>query len=533
MNLNEMSYTRNQKNIIYREMLQPLKLKISQILLYDTEAAIEFLNEYNEITKNANDFNEGIISRIADLEFKITQYENLRGSQKRIQGQTQAILQDIEELDSKNHQLTIDDFGDAFSTLQEKYKGLENYDFHERDIIENKFHELQVTLISRLLQEKKDVSLEEIIQEQDRNGLSIAINGKINQFMQSEDFRVKNKAQKIRNIFMTNNVALYSRAMWQLLSELETGKISEANIFDTTLPSSTALTIAPKRQDISPLQKISRLFSKEPQLPLQIGDLKKINIDWLAKHIPQQMLEESEIERLQAEGKRTNRVFIPDARTPIYDMFAFTGENDPKAEVRETKYWDYQIKETLLRKSRLFKYKYIDNNGIEKTFTIVKHHDYKEDGKEAWTCISPDLEIISGSEKFTKSFADDYNLEKIIDYAQLIDKALGTNWTGSLLKEVEDFSVSENSYIQFHNDSKELKIYRNLRSSYYRMKEEYERTKLDFRGIETARREKFYKKFSFGGQQRESREEIGTHNVEVHRGDIGPSREEDEEEDRG
>ena len=31
------SFTEGQKNVIYKEMLVPLKLKISQILLYDTK----------------------------------------------------------------------------------------------------------------------------------------------------------------------------------------------------------------------------------------------------------------------------------------------------------------------------------------------------------------------------------------------------------------------------------------------------------------------------------------------------------------
>ena len=530
MNLNEMSYTPNQRNVMYREMLQPLKLKISQILLYDTEMAMEFLNEYNEIIKNANNPDVDIMSRITDLEFKIEHYEDSRGSQKKMQEQTQAILQEIEELDLKNYQLSIEEFEEAFSTLREKYNELEYYDFRERDIIEGKFHELQVKFISRLLQEKQYIGLENVIQEQDKNGLSIAINGKINQFMQSGDLKEKNKAQKIRNAFMRNNETLYSRAMWQLLYELETGKTraSEANIIDSSLSTSNALTVAPRRQTLNPFQKISRLFSKEPQLPLQVRDLKKINIEWLANHIPQQMLEESERKKIQAEGKSTNKVFIPDARTPIYDMFAFKTENAPVSKVEKGNYDSWNRNITLVKKTRALVYKHVID-GIEKTFIIEKLYFYTEDGKRDYIVGDwPNLKIISGREEFTKRFYGDTELENIINYAQLIDKALGTDWTGSLLNEIEEIAVRQNKCNIDLRDAPANSIYVNLNLSYYRMKEEYEATRLDFRGSEDARRTRFYKRFSFGEQPRELKKKISTPEPKVQR-HIKPNLEEEED----
>lgn len=39
----EMKYSEGQRNQIYEKYLRPLKLKISQILLYDTNAAADFL----------------------------------------------------------------------------------------------------------------------------------------------------------------------------------------------------------------------------------------------------------------------------------------------------------------------------------------------------------------------------------------------------------------------------------------------------------------------------------------------------------
>lgn len=41
----EMKYSEGQRNQIYEKYLRPLKLKISQILLYDTNAAADFLKK--------------------------------------------------------------------------------------------------------------------------------------------------------------------------------------------------------------------------------------------------------------------------------------------------------------------------------------------------------------------------------------------------------------------------------------------------------------------------------------------------------
>ena len=65
----DFKFTTGQKNKIYNEQLKPLKLRISQILLYDTKAAITFLQEYNELIENTPD-NE-LMDKITELEFRI------------------------------------------------------------------------------------------------------------------------------------------------------------------------------------------------------------------------------------------------------------------------------------------------------------------------------------------------------------------------------------------------------------------------------------------------------------------------------
>ena len=62
----------SQRNTIYKEQLNPLKAKISQILLYDTETALQLLQEYNEIAKRGEDIDIAtLLGDIANLEIKI------------------------------------------------------------------------------------------------------------------------------------------------------------------------------------------------------------------------------------------------------------------------------------------------------------------------------------------------------------------------------------------------------------------------------------------------------------------------------
>ena len=104
------SFTEGQKNVIYKEMLVPLKLKISQILLYDTKIALEFLQEYNEIVENEDTLGNHIIQRITELEFKMQNYMSNAGKEKAFQERSNAILQRIEDLMINSIQLSLEEF---------------------------------------------------------------------------------------------------------------------------------------------------------------------------------------------------------------------------------------------------------------------------------------------------------------------------------------------------------------------------------------------------------------------------------------
>ena len=80
---NDAMKTPNTMNAIYKEQLSPLKTKISQILLYDTEKAEQLLKEYNNIIRKEKESSiQEILKDIVELEYRIKEYENDEGKQK-------------------------------------------------------------------------------------------------------------------------------------------------------------------------------------------------------------------------------------------------------------------------------------------------------------------------------------------------------------------------------------------------------------------------------------------------------------------
>ena len=174
-------------------------------------------------------------------------------------------------------------------------------------------------------------------------------------------------------------------------------------------------------------------------------------------------------------------------------------EKDDKVYCSEGYYYSYFYQPNALI------YKYIDNNGIEKTLRVIESQKFltkisKSTGKKETKKVSKYfydredtmLEFISGDNiiKNLYSYGKDYGvcIDKIIDYAQLLDKIFGTDWTRRLMVELEEQCKSEKKYGN---------ILKKLEKSYDRMYEEYKKISFDFRGSEQQKRESFYQKYVF------------------------------------
>lgn len=396
-------------------------------------------------------------------------------------------MQDIEEMETRGYQLTLEEFSNALRNLKNKFYKISNYNFEDIDLIENKLYELQIDLIMRSLREKSYMGLDKIISEKDIDGLKIAIYNKIHKFMQSKNQNIKDAAKRASNMMMSNDNALYSKTMWNLINDIQLGRNNSIGV-DTE---ATSLAIIPNKRNNSFFEKILKVLKKEPTLPLDTSDLKKISIDWLAKYVPKEILEEKERARLKEEKRVADKIFIPDARRPIYDIFSKEIHNREKSNNTE--------------KAEI---KYTDKYGMEKTICIDVYSDCYSD-------YDVGFELLNGNEKVNVEKWDKWNaliglafLPNVIEYTEFIDRVLGTNLKEELFQDLEKYIVESKlreDYCVFFEDFKEerkyikknFKVLNNLFESYKNILKECNDTIYYFNNEERAKRENFYKKHSF------------------------------------
>ncbi len=152
---NDAMKTPNTMNAIYKEQLVPLKTKISQILLYDTEMAEQLLIEYNKIIKKEKESSiQEILKDIVELEYRIKEYEKDEGKEKLSEDEKTAIIEQLDKLMSNCENLKTEDLQDRLFSIREIYnENLENYSYAIRDVIVSKISSVQTKLIIKKVRE--------------------------------------------------------------------------------------------------------------------------------------------------------------------------------------------------------------------------------------------------------------------------------------------------------------------------------------------------------------------------------------------
>ena len=472
----KVNFTDSQKKRIYEQMLTPLKAQISQITLYDTKAALEFLQAYNEILENENSFGYDILGKITELEFKMQNYMGNDGKQKEFEEVSKAILQRIDDLKVNSIQLSLDEFKIRFAEIKQDHGEIaENYSFNTRETVERALYDLQANLIMKQVSEGMSANeLQQTISEQDKAGLKIFVVEQINRLRQQPE--LKDIADRVNNILITDSDAILKTELWNWLSAAEKG-LNRAEQFQIE-PSTatTALAVVPKHNGLTFQEKISRLFSKEPQFPLQPRDLSKINIDWLSKYIPKSMLIELEDNKLKEENKKTNNRYVPDPKAVIYEMLDNITEMEWRGDGTYEKTHGFTKK-----------------NGSQYRINIAQTY-------RRWTSVKESnineiymtkVNMSSGDIAFEGCLCDSkgHHLNEAILYAQLLDKTFNTSFQERLFQEIQDVYIDKKRNL--------MPVYKNLMLSLKKMMKEYDLTKLDFQTTETARRNQFYSNKTF------------------------------------
>lgn len=304
-----------QRSKIYNEMLRPIKVKISEILLYDTEAAMKFLQKYDDIIKCTRE--QDMLSMISDLEFEMDLYEKDSGSQKSFEDKSQSIIQQIRDMQVDGDRLSLEDFEDEFHRLKQTYQTtFQKYSFQERDEIEQQLYELYGRVMVRRVREGDVDEIE--VPKEDVAGLTIFMNNEIGKLSQNANPQVQNAIERIKSKLMDGENAFQGDEIWKLLSYAQNQEYVGLNQKprEAKQPQVTALAVVNQKDGLA--SRIKRIFQKEPQLPLQVNDLDKITIEWLAKYVPTKVLEYIEQKKLDEEGRVPTKKYLPDSRFPIY-----------------------------------------------------------------------------------------------------------------------------------------------------------------------------------------------------------------------
>lgn len=486
----DFKFTTGQKNKIYNEQLKPLKLRISQILLYDTKSAITFLQEYNQLIENTPD-NE-LMDKITELEFRITEYEKGQGKEKSFEDKSKTIIMQIEELNTMSENLSLDDFEQEVSKLIENYKDkLGDYNFGDRDEIEDKIYELKAKLVMREVNELYPDNID--ISKEDEIGLMMYLNKELNRLQQNKNPKVKSYIERVKYNLMSGPEALHNSETWKLLSYAQKEKFeTETIITNKPLSQNTALSVIKKtRPQFNLMQKIvstfsSKFFSKDPKLPLSAKDLGKISLDWLAKYIPIDMVKDIENQRLEKENRDTENKYTPDSKSVIY--WIMEKLEDPNK--IEGYYWSFGYNKFFKFDKKLnYANKFlfnIDDFG-NMLFTRLEYV-YKQ-------CVKIDPKM---------------KLPQCLAYAELVDAIMKTSFGYCFCDCLEEYCSDNNkAELTYEKDGESLKyfcpsyakydkdrykdLYKGILESFEMIQQECRETKDAFWEEENQKREAFYK----------------------------------------
>ena len=91
----DIEFTQEQRNTVYKTMLKPLQVEISQILLYDSKASEGLLKKYNALLLIGSQ--QEFYSKYTELTLELDAYKKNYGNQKVLESKGQAIFEQIQD----------------------------------------------------------------------------------------------------------------------------------------------------------------------------------------------------------------------------------------------------------------------------------------------------------------------------------------------------------------------------------------------------------------------------------------------------
>ena len=468
------------ENTIYTDMLMPLKNKISQILLYDTNAAAKFLTMYNEITAKDTISTSELMGAISDLEISLQDYENSTGKEKYAEEKGKVLSKNMKDLSTKAISMSAANFEAEFLKFRKGYdEEIVKQTYGDRDKLDQQFHSLQAELITRKIAETKGaVDLSSVIKEEDKVGLSIWVRNKAIEL--KENSKYSEFANKINETLLLKEDAVMIPELWKWIEAAEKGKNIE-NQTQNIGQETTALAPIREEKKIGFWGKVAKTFSSKPSLPLDIKDIKKIKPEWLSEQIPKEMWLEEDRQRLEKEGKVADEMHTPSG------VYVFMKKME--------KIFGIGIKHN---------YGLLEEGGKAKTINVWQEDpSYLKD----WAYVNRDsssrIVVSVGAESQEKKVKG--KMADILNYAELIDKVCGSGFKQELLQEMKLYYFDRALRI----DEKTTKF----ESSLEKLSSWYESERLNIVARENEQREKFYREHPLKDKENKKPDPIVIHEL--------------------
>lgn len=485
----DIEFTQEQRNTVYETMLKPLQVEISQILLYDSEAAEGLLKKYNALLHISSQ--QEFYSKYTELNLELDAYKKNDGNQKVLESKGQAIFQQIQDMQKDGKKLSLEDYETEFEKLKQTYdSSISQYSFEDRDKIEKALYNLYGNFMVRRVREGAIDEFE--ISGQDIPGLTIFLNGEINRLSQNTTPQVSNVLERIKYKLMSGKEAFADDEIWKLLSYVQNQNeaIRGANIQQnnsreekTEELETTALAIAKEKKSIfrrirdyfgtKPKETEKSVEPIEPTLPLKEEDIDKISLDWLAKFITKEQREEFERKRL--DNKNLKLVYLPDSKLVVMDFIKsihIIGDN----ECYNISFIDKVGDKTIIH----FYGKY---SGSKSDIDRIRYLD-SETGK---TVVSDGWYLSENDRK---------RITTVIQFACVLDNILKTNLRDTILNRISDYMNSNRNVLGYNEnfDISQIGIINRLKNCYDRIEREYEKIKDNLNSYDKSNNTKFYNK---------------------------------------
>ena len=471
----DIEFTQEQRNTVYETMLKPLQVEISQILLYDSEAAEGLLKKYNALLHISSQ--QEFYSKYTELNLELDAYKKNDGNQKVLESKGQAIFQQIQDMQKDGKKLSLEDYETEFEKLKQTYdSSISQYSFEDRDKIEKALYNLYGNFMVRRVREGAIDEFE--IPEQDIPGLTIFLNGEINRLSQNATPQVSNVLERIKFKLMSGKDAFSDDEIWKLLSyaqnqnEVVKGTSIQQNTTQEEIsqePETTALTIAKEKKSIfSRIKEFFGIKPKEPTLPLKEEDIDKISLEWLAKFITKEQREEFERNRLG--DKKREELYLPDSRLVVMGVMK-------KIDEFPHFFGGY----ILAFNDKLGDYTGIDFDPLYSIHRAsIVRKKFLDSGTEldAWEMDGEDKKLMM----------------KMIEFCIGMDQILNTNSKDIILNKISDYMNNNRDVYggiaEF--DISQIEIIDKLKRCYDRIEREYEQIKDNLESDDRLNSRKFY-----------------------------------------